>query len=381
LKTTALFRTLMPMLLGIACGSCGLVFRDVDRSRPMMNGQSAKYQEKLGEEPGYCEVLWKQPGDWWGVACDDASGAIYAGQSFQPSRIVCFDEQGVKGATVKISDQHVAPFQLRLADLEGDSAPEFVLFGHWGSCVEAFARDGNTLWHHAMSNGTNDVRTTRGRGDAKSDVLIGGNADGGVRVLAADGRVKWMRPDLGNAWSLRACEAAGSSAYRVVVDSAGTLHMLDHEGADIGVLRSPERFSRSVGSVTPEGGIRAICVRGTSRWNIWEPELQFRVFAIASQRGVLWSTTVLDVPRYYIMAVERAAGSEWLACALRNGLILIFNAESGRLVATMNAGSNPMIAWLERGDRGSPLLLIASDDGLSAVRVHATRESGGTSAK
>ena len=321
------------------------------------------------EAPMTFEEKWNQPDARSGVAADPVTGDVYAitGEVGFPDHAEChierFDRSGKRLGDFKITTtgHEGLNHSLRLANLVGDRAPEFVIFEEWGAPVWAYDGKGKLLWEHAPGDGVDDVwiADLDGKnGDGHDQVIIGHNGGTGIHVLNSDGSLRWKNTRFGNVWHITAGPTGGAGAQEVFSGSTwGPVHVYDRDGkflrdVDVGGKPYMVRLGRIGADAEPilvtagdnNPGVTGTTLAGKQVWYSKFPPGR---------------TDIEDV----MPAIDRP----WVAVAMRADRVLVYDTGNGALLANiMITGGATQMAWLPAEGGGPPLLIVGTLRGLRA---------------
>ncbi len=337
--------------------------------KPLAEPGKAQGAPEKGDRMALDEA-WSIRGSWNAVAADPASGEIYAVK--YGGRVQRLDREGQELGSFKIKvPRDDEPGALRLANLAGDAKPELVLFRVWGKGVRAFDTDGNTLWEHVEGDGVDDVWVANldGKdGDGRDEVIVGYNGGTGVHVLGPDGKLRWKNEQIGNVWHVCAGVTRADGPVEVVTTSAaGQVHIFDREGKKVADMQTggyaslvrlvqppaappprgePPAAPLIVSDASDLGGLSAVDRSGR---RVWRADL--------GGEGV----------KAFVVDAVCAPDRPWLALAMRDGHVLVFDAATGDRLATATGSMGSLsVAWAPGKDGKPPELVIATSDRLTA---------------
>jgi hypothetical protein len=318
------------------------------------------------------ELAWTYPGKWFGLAADPSDKSLYA-NGFDGIAHLGADGKLISSVSVASAPgvpQGMPSMEtlLRVGNLDGDPATEFVVFGSWGHAVTALDDDGRQLWSYVAQNepGTDDVWLADLDADGRCEVVIGYNGDGGLRVVGPDGRQRWADTSIGNCWHVTAADTTGDGKPEALSTSAsGVVSGFAADGRQLGETRvavyadmvrpAPQVctgtklvVAGSARSLTSGGG----CVVGIAQGGktLWETPIEVE----HSEEGI------------------SAPAKPWFALAAGGmrgrSQVLVLNADDGAVLAIAETAAESL-AWLIPGDGADPLLCVSADDGIRAYRV------------
>ena len=172
-------------------------------------------------KPFGLDEAWTAEGNYSSVAIDPATQDVWALRRGGVDRL---DRQGeLLGKVDREADQDT----LRLAQLDGDEAAEFIVFQGWGNAVAALDDDGAALWTHDGGQGVDDVWCADLDGDGRDEVIVGYNGATGLHVVDADGEQRAENTALGNVWHVCAGRFSADAMQIVTTSATGNVHVFD----------------------------------------------------------------------------------------------------------------------------------------------------------
>ena len=228
------------------------------------------------------------------------------------------------------------------------------------------------IWEETGGQGVDDVCAVDLDGDGVDEVIVGYNGMTGLHVFSAEGERLWKRTDLGNVWHVSAGDMDGDRGVDVVSTSAqGKVHITSAaDGKDLRTL-DPGLYANMIRTAPGRSipGLKGdlILVVGTAEQG------GVLMVALGGDGKTIWT---LDFPAG-TQACDSLAVSPngaWAAVGLRGGRVCVVDLARGRVVAHVSGqGGMPATGWVDREDRATPLLLVATGRVLNAYRVVAAR--------
>jgi thiol-disulfide isomerase/thioredoxin len=319
----------------------------------VLAGKNLAEEHAAPVEAENLETAWSLHGRWSGVAVDEASGTIYA---LGPGQLAVLGSDGKIIRQVKVSAQATS---LRLARLQEGGEPGFVAFSRWGGgSVEAFDAGGKRLWSHTGGQGIDDVWAADLNGDGVDEVIIGYNGSTGLHVVKPGGELLWKYTGLANVWHVTAADLAGDGSMEVITTSAeGVVHVFDRDGKKLKDL-SPGLYADMVRVAPPAAGKGTVILAGG----------ESSVACLDPGGTRRWITKLPGAELVVEMAI--APGRPWAAIAGPTGTFVL-DVTTGQVLARGKYGANASgVAWVKTtGEDSSPLLLVATGEGVTALRV------------
>lgn len=311
------------------------------------------------------EQAWALAGDWGSVAATD-DGTIIAARGQAPRRtaLALLTAEGEEEQALTVDQRGGI---VRPAQLDGDAAPEFAVYGHWGTAA-AFDDDGEKLWSLPRSTGVNELHPVDLDGDGVDEVVIGYNGGTGVLAYDAKGERLWRNNSVGNVWHVTAADVTGDQTPEVVTTSAGgNVHIFRADtGESVNTFRSADYVSL-VRPATLDGEV--LLLAGTSGMSENGSVICFDGSGRERWRFTLSGTGDAE-------AMQAARTRPWGAVAFRGGALCIFDLETGEILARGEAGARAELAWREANDE--PILLVTDGRRLTALRISPGATSDGT---
>ncbi len=325
----------------------------------LAKAEGAKQQREQQANPFGTKEIWKTDGHFRGVAVDAESGTIIASEIAGALKI--FDYAGkLKN---EVSGQRASV--VRLANLRGDAQPEVLLFPPWGTAVVAQNLSGEVLWKRELGQGIDDVCARDINDDGYDEVIIGYNGSTGLHVLDENGELLWKNTSLGNVWHVAAGDVDQDGRAEVLSTSArGQVHTFT-AGGDNRDNFSVSIYATMLGVLEPTDPDRKpqIIIAGA------QPNETEGLVSIDAQGNENFSLTLPTLGTNFVddLAIDNA--TRVAAAAVRGGLVHVINLDTGKLIATVNSQSEQCsVAWLPREGK-SPLLIVASDDGMTSSEL------------
>jgi hypothetical protein len=249
---------------------------------------------------------------------------------------------------------------VRVAQLDGDTRPEFVIFGSWGQTVSAVDDDGESLWAYpGPDTGTDDVWVADLDGDGEDEIIIGYNGSGGLHVVESSGEGQWADTSIGNCWHVVAGDYDADGTVEVLSTSAkpqisvyepgGTPDALLDLGLMPNMVRVVHRGERSPVLVGAGHSMMADSV----------------AFGMAHDGSAAWVVSFPAGRFGHLSEAMPALDRPWVALADMGGGVVVLDAESGSVIAESPPGfvAGGGLAWLSPPDEPDPILVAASDHG------------------
>jgi len=108
--------------------------------------------------------------------------------------------------------------------------PLFLTHGSWSAPVVLFDESGNPLWTYGAYLGVDDSAAGDLNGDGKTEIAVGMNGAGGVRLLDASGKEIWTQPD-GNVWHVEILSGSNGTPGLILNSNArGILVIRNNRG-------------------------------------------------------------------------------------------------------------------------------------------------------
>jgi peroxiredoxin len=315
---------------------------------------TVKKVETVGVTPA-----WSAPGQWTGVAGQANGKLVYATSA--DKGIAGVNEAGEIKQEIAATNSGV----LRLANLAGDAAPEFLVYQLWSSGLKAFGADGKELWQYPAGDGIDDVCAADINGDGLDEVIIGYNGGTGLHVVNPAGKELWKFNEIGNVWHVTAGKFDDDDNVDIVTTSAqGVVHVFDSAGKKVKDIEVPV-YGHMVRVAALGDGSRLAIVTGSGE----EGETLVGV----NSAGEVKLTVALSAGgASHVADMVIASGMPWAAVAMRDGLVNVVDLESAQVVARVTGqGKTPQVAWLSRSDK-TPLLVVATGKELNAFEVTPT---------
>jgi thiol-disulfide isomerase/thioredoxin/outer membrane protein assembly factor BamB/outer membrane lipoprotein-sorting protein len=307
------------------------------------------------------EEVWALRGRFAGVAVDHAAGRIYTLTLGRRTMLRTIDLQGRQTAETTIRTEESMPSgSVLLANLREKQGPAVIVYGQWGSGIQAFDTSGKELWSYTAGQGVNDVVAVDLTGDGLDEVVIGYNGMTGVHALKPDGTLLWEAKGLGNIWHIAAGDLTGDGKPEPVSTSAmGQVHIFSREGE---ILRSmsPGVYANLVRITHLESG-EPVVIAGSSQNG-------GQIVGLDKEGKRLWRTSLGGEGQVHLTGGAIAPTKPLAAVATQSGQIFVMSVEDGTVLAQVNVGDAPSIAWLGGEE---PRLVVASNSGLRAYRLPA----------
>jgi hypothetical protein len=304
------------------------------------------------------EKLWAAKGSFTGLGIDQREGTFYAAST---RKVVEFSSKGEKIGETRINAQGDV---LRLANIEGDAAPEFVLFGRWGPTADAFDRNGEELWSAGEESGIDDVCAIDLTGDGLHETIIGFNGGAGVWALKQDGTKLWTNKSIGNVWHVTGGTHNGKPVV-VTTSAAGKVHLFDTQGKKLRDL-NPGVYANMVRLGKGDAGSPCVLVGGSVMGARRQPKL----VRMDMQGKAAWE---VDLPGPDHMLSMAACGqADYAAVGLSDGTVHVVDTAAGKIIATIQTRSrSPEVAWWWDADAKRPVLGVLMSGELRAVGIKA----------
>jgi thiol-disulfide isomerase/thioredoxin len=303
------------------------------------------------------EQAWSTAGPYSSAAYDPQSQSIFALKGGKECDVLSLDGKVLRSFAIKAHGN-----LLRLARPSRAAKPILLVFGVWSApLVACSSTDGSKLWTEKSSDGIDDVWAADLDGDGRDEVIVGFNGSGGLRVLDADGVLRWKTTKIGNVWHVAAGDLHGDNKLEVITTSAeGKVHIFDADGKSPQTFSSPfYAFAVRAGRLAKQDAADTILVTSGEA-----------LAALDGQGKVLWNHP-LSGDVNHVDAMALAPTRPWLALAGRGGGVLVTDcAKQGEVIAASKRGSRMLdVAWAVADDHETPLLLISDGQALSAFRV------------
>lgn len=312
----------------------------------------------------HLELAWTIEGRWVGVAAGTSPGVAYA--LGRGGKLIELDATGKTRRELPFGSQGA---RLRLANLVGDKAYEFVSFDVWGRSVTATDERGQILWSYNEGQGVDDVWTADLDGNGLDEVIIGYNGTTGLHVLDNRGKPLWTYTRIANVWHVCAGDVTGDGIPEVVTTSArGQVHVFDAEGRKLKDLElGPYANLVRLAKATPAD--RAACIVAGGR----EKE-EAVLIGLNAEGQPQWRLKLGPDSTASIECAAAAPDRPWLAVGLRAEGVKVIDVAKGTVIAQATGLKMPRgdMAWLARGPNETPLLLVATGKDLKAFRVSPT---------
>jgi hypothetical protein len=145
-------------------------------------------------------------------------GTVFADAAGQPRKVVRF-RSGM-------------PQFVRLVDMRTDRVPWFLARGRL--YVSLLDQSGRRHWTYTSYWGVNDAAAADINGDGISEVVIGLNGFGGIRLLNSEGRKLWGKYGDGNIWDVALLPGPNGGVGRIYhTESGGELKIRNAEGEEL----------------------------------------------------------------------------------------------------------------------------------------------------
>jgi outer membrane protein assembly factor BamB len=313
------------------------------------------------------EEAWSVKGSWTGVASNGDKGTIYV-----------IDPYG-KCAEVDLTGKIQREFEvpegsasiLRLARLPGKAGKALLTFSRWGDELRAYDLNGKQLWKYPGRDGIDDVWAGDLNGDGADEVIVGYNGDTGLHVLDGSGKLLWKSTAIANVWHVCAGDVLGEGKAQVVTTSArGKVHVFGADGKKIKDLDAGFYASMvRIGTAPGKDGAAMVFVAGSVLGGGEAGELQRIQILAAALSGTGMKKWSLSLPTDVVSA-DVAQGRPWLAVGMSSGQVHVVDTDKGEIIAGLtDEGRNPEVGWATIKGTEAPVLLVASGERSSALRV------------
>jgi hypothetical protein len=269
---------------------------------------------------------------------------------------------GQKQREFKVDDR---AWNLRIANLIGDSAPELITFSGWGRSVKAHNLKGDLLWTYSVDGGVDDVWVGDLNGDGLDEVIMGYKSDIGLYALNNRGQLLWKYTEIeiGNVGHITAGDLNSDGVPEVVTTSSGgKVDVFDPNGKKIknldpGCYATVVRLSKA----SEKDGPAAVLVGGTK-------DKELVLIKMGFDGVVKWTLSLPSGSRNFINSAQVASSKPWLAVVI-GGSVYVVDITAGKIIAQVgDQGDLAQVSWLDaQGDE--PLLLVATGDELNAFRI------------
>ena len=312
------------------------------------------------------EQIWSLNGTWRGLASNERSGQIYASGS---RSIALIDATGKTDRQVSVSANGTI---LRQARLSPSGDPSLLSFSTWSAQVTVHNSAGQMLWSYPPASetvsGIDDVWPVDLDGDNIDEIVIGFNGRTGVRVLDAQGKLRWQSTAIGNVWHVDGGKVKSDGSSSVVTTSAaGQVHIFTADGATRTDL-SPGFYANMVrvGRASTSNTTETILAAGTSAV---VSNNMVSVAALSGAGSIKWS---VQIPSNSAPSIYSAAASEnkpWFALGLQGGQVYVLEIATGAVLASIDGqGQRPNVSWITDGS-GAASLVVSSETKLTAFKV------------
>jgi len=310
------------------------------------------------------EQIWSLEGTWRGLASNEKSHEIYASKA---TTVAVID---AAGKILREFPGNGALLRQARVTSSGDLA--LVAFGTWSANVTVYNSGGQMLWSYPDASetvsGIDDVWPVDLDGDNVDEIVIGFNGSTGVRVLDAQGKMRWQSSAIGNVWHVDGGKVKSDGSSSVVTTSAGgQVHVFTSDGAtrvDLapGFYANMVRVGRASTSDTTE----TILAAGSS--SVVNNDV-VSVAALSATGSIKWSG---QIPSNSLASVYSAAASEnkpWFALGLQGGQVYVLDIATGAVLASIDGqGQRPNVSWISDGS-GASSLVVSSENKLTAFKV------------
>lgn len=262
--------------------------------------------------------------------------------------ILTVDPNGKRGQVTQLSRPGL-PF-LDSGQLDADPRPEMIVHGKgFTDTLRAFDDDGHVFWNYATSQGTvGSVALADVTSDGRTEVVAGSMTGGGVRMLTSTGQTLWADTTL-SVTDVAARPPTETDSAAVVVATGKTLEVYRQDGTHARSLHPSASSSNVTLGMSPDQTGPTLFV-GADR-----PTLE----ALSLDGTVRWCR-----PLPASGASLMAKGQHLAVVGDDQGRIYIFDAETGRPIATSSSARSYRGAeWLPQEDK-PPVLLGWTDDRL-----------------
>jgi ankyrin repeat protein len=378
-----LLLTAGPVALVIATGTVGLLLWRASQARihaaspgaagPVSGLQHAGEPQAKSLEEGSLQERWRYP-----LAAEpDSRGSVASADVDRDGRaevIVCTGRGAVvlDQAGRKVRALPIDPEEPLLTVGKTPHGPLLIAFDVWGDAASAYDCKGRRLWRYRAGDAVDwacAVDTGLPEGDA---VAIGHNGDGGVRLVGADGRLRWHARGPANVWNVAAARLSrGGKSSVLCVHSGGTILAFDAEGkrvremkADAGAVCGADLDGDGVDEVLGVGTTRA---SGNYLW------------AFDAGGALRWRRYVQR--RYAFVDGPLTSGRFWpsgrqAAVGVCDGTIYLFSAD-GTPLPGVKAGPDLLsLCALPRGPEAPDALMAVASEGVVCYEWKGHRPAG-----
>jgi hypothetical protein len=311
------------------------------------------------------EQAWSLIGTWRGLSGNEKAREVYAANA---RTIATIDPAGT---TVR-EFSGTAPI-LRYARMNSSGELALLAFGTWSPRVTAYSSTGQVLWSYPGADepltGLDDVWPVDLNGDNVDEIVIGFNGGTGVRVIDAQGKLLWQSATIGNVWHVAGGKVRGDGSTSVVTTSArGQVHVFTADGKDRsdlipGFYANMVRVGRTGGSDVSE----VILAAGTP--NLATGSNTVSVAALSGAGAPKWSIQLSSNATPSVYSATASVSKPWFALGLQGGEVYVLDVSTGTVIANVDGqGQRPQVEWISDGN-GSALLVVSSENRLSAFKV------------
>lgn len=329
--------------------------------------------------------VWTHAGKYVGVAVD-TDGTVYATKMLATCDVL--DRRGEFVRTFPLAgnlrDIQLVHVQSPLLAERERSGPDLLFYSGTPRTVQAYTAEGVPLWvSRPAEDGINEVFAVDVDGDGLDELFVGHNGRGGVRLLDAEAAPLWHVQDATNVWHVAAADVDGDGVPELVGTSGSAgVHVRDVSGKRLEtfttkvsplLIRGVRGASGEPDHLLVGGRLRGDPVRGPG-------DRGGRAALVALEGDGHVRGNVELPPNLGHLQELHVHPSGAYAAVLANqhhpeemeppGNVVVVDLRAyevcGRVRTTARLGQ---LAWMPTKDGEAPVLVVATDQDVTAVRV------------
>jgi WD40 repeat protein len=348
------------VLGSMALSLCGVLTFVADLSHVApVDGPQADRKVLPEQDAGKLEMAWSIGGAYSGVTVGADHRTIYAID--RKKRCSVLDPSGL---TIRSTLLDWNPGNARLAS-SLDGKETLIGFSTWSPSFSVFTADGKKLWEDGVGQGIDDVWPADLNGDGIDEIIVGYNGSTGLHVFSIEGQRLWHNAGIGNVWHVTAGDVEGLGKKAVISTSAqGKVHIFDAaDGHSIRTL-DPKLYGNMVRTAPaiPSSKGEVILVVGSEK-------AKKTMVAMSGEGKVHWRLEIgTDANSCTELIVSPDGALAALACM--GDLLCVVDIAKGQIIArARDLGRISGVAWCRQPEGAGPLLLVCSENGLSAFKI------------
>lgn len=249
--------------------------------------------------------------------------------------------------------------------------PLLLGFDIWADGVEACDKDGKRLWRFPVPEAVDWVCPVDVHAPEGDAVAIGGNGDGGLRLVGAEGTLRWQTREPGNVWSVASAHLRKGDPASIlcaqtsiwVYNSRGQKTQEIGRDSDAGVVYGADVDGDGIDEVFGFGNTAVsgsyLSVYGAEGTLRWRQQIQTAYEALASP----------------IVVGRFEPSGRQVALGISDGTLLLFQAD-GKPLSYLKVGPDlRAMALLERGAGAADALVVATSEGVTCYAWKAGKPS------